>query len=214
MIAMAPHRSARDALRVAQTARLTGCGFTGDQAKAIAGIVHAMTEEAVEALQRELMRWHAYLALYLLGQIGIVLAAVLLIQGGRQPRPRPIAGEGRSGFSATVMFGEDLRASSSPSAEGSSCERATVQQGMCLQSFGALSGMASALTSLQSREAVIHQDSTCNEFGRLCDSTLRLGSYRYSIAATTGRHHTPKLDCDRPYPRVSRLIRHLDYGLA
>ncbi|GJE52112.1 hypothetical protein GOFOIKOB_5180 [Methylobacterium tardum] len=73
-------------------ARLTGAGFTTSQAAAIDAAVHATASEAVEALEGQLARWHAYLAGYLLIEIGIVLLAILIIQAVREPayssRPR------------------------------------------------------------------------------------------------------------------------------
>jgi hypothetical protein len=65
---------------LAQTMRLVGTGFTEAQARAIAESVDAAAGEAVEALRHELARWHAYLALYILMQIGVALLVILIVQ--------------------------------------------------------------------------------------------------------------------------------------
>lgn len=62
-------------------------GFTPAQTAAIADLVHEATAAAVDALRHELGRWHCYLALYLLGQIGLVLLAILVLQALRDPPP-------------------------------------------------------------------------------------------------------------------------------
>lgn len=64
---------------------LTGSGFTEAQAAAIDRAVHASTHEAVEVLGAKLARWHAYLAMFLLIEIGIVVLAVLMVQAVREP---------------------------------------------------------------------------------------------------------------------------------
>ena len=62
------------------TTTLTESGFSEAQASAITRTVQATANDAVEILRHEIARWHAYLALYLLIQIGIVLLAILLTQ--------------------------------------------------------------------------------------------------------------------------------------
>ncbi|MCJ2075551.1 hypothetical protein MKK68_07765 [Methylobacterium sp. E-016] len=64
---------------------LTASGFTPAQAVAIAVLVHEETAVAVEALEHELARWHVYLSLYMLVQIGIVPFAILLAQAVYEP---------------------------------------------------------------------------------------------------------------------------------
>lgn len=71
----------------ASNACLSRCGFTDAQAVAVMACVGTAIDEAVEALRYELARWHAYLALYLLAQIGIVLLAGLIITDPTLPRP-------------------------------------------------------------------------------------------------------------------------------
>ncbi|CAA2137609.1 hypothetical protein MBLL_00741 (plasmid) [Methylobacterium bullatum] len=65
--------------------RLTSSGFTEAQASAIADTVQASTNGAVETLREELVVWHAYLAFYILVQIGVVLLTILLIQTNFAP---------------------------------------------------------------------------------------------------------------------------------
>ena len=82
--------------------RLVGAGFTTSQAAAIYAAVHATASEAVEALEGQLARWHAYLAGYLLIEIGIVLLAVLITQAVREPAYPSRAGLATSLGSPTV----------------------------------------------------------------------------------------------------------------
>ena len=67
------------------TTGLTGAGFTEAQATAITRTVQATANDAVDTLRDELARWHVYLALYLLIQIGIVLLAILIVQAVHEP---------------------------------------------------------------------------------------------------------------------------------
>jgi hypothetical protein len=67
------------------TTTLTGSGFSEAQASAITRTVQATANDAVEILRHDIARWHAYLALYLLIQIGIVLLAILIVQAVREP---------------------------------------------------------------------------------------------------------------------------------
>lgn len=69
----------------------TASGLTPAQTAAIADLVHEATASAVDALRHEIGRWHCYLALYLLGQIGIALLAILVLQALRDPPPRRTA---------------------------------------------------------------------------------------------------------------------------
>jgi len=64
---------------------VTASGFTPSQAAAIAGLVQKMTDAAAEALRHEIRWWHCYLAMYLLGQISLVLLAILMTQVLRDP---------------------------------------------------------------------------------------------------------------------------------
>ncbi len=64
---------------------LVNSGLTDSQAEAIAGLVHQATGDAVDDLRHELARWHFYLAIFLLTQIGIVLLVILLLQAVREP---------------------------------------------------------------------------------------------------------------------------------
>ena len=73
------------------TAGLVRSGLTEDQAKAVSEMVHKTTVESVEVLKCELVRWHTYLALYMLIQIGIVLLVALMTQALRAPLPYPKA---------------------------------------------------------------------------------------------------------------------------
>ena len=73
---------------------LRACGFTPAQATAVVELVHETTATAAEALRQELSKWHCYLAVYLLCQIGIVLLAILLIEAIRDPYPRKNASWG------------------------------------------------------------------------------------------------------------------------
>lgn len=66
---------------------LMASGFTPAQAIAIAELVQEATAAAAEALRHELSRWHCYLAVYLLSQIGISLLAILMIQILHDPLP-------------------------------------------------------------------------------------------------------------------------------
>ncbi len=75
----------------AHTAMLTGSGFTKAQAAAIDASVRMAAEEAVSTLEGTLARWHAYLALYLLIQIGIVVLTILMVQVMKDPGSLPIA---------------------------------------------------------------------------------------------------------------------------
>lgn len=75
----------------AHTARLTGSGFTVAQAEAIDTSVQMAAEEAVSTLEGTLARWHAYLALYLLIQIGIVVLTILMMQVIKEPTALPVA---------------------------------------------------------------------------------------------------------------------------
>lgn len=69
----------------------TASGLTPAQTAAIASLVNEATAAAADALRHELGRWHCYLALYLLGQIGLVLLAILVLQALRDPSPRRTA---------------------------------------------------------------------------------------------------------------------------
>lgn len=64
---------------------LTRSGFTEAQAAAIADTVQETANDALETLGRELARWHAYLALYLLAQVAIVLLTILMAQAIQEP---------------------------------------------------------------------------------------------------------------------------------
>ncbi|WP_179698704.1 hypothetical protein [Methylobacterium sp.] len=90
---MAPFAYADVALSVMSTARLTGSGFTEAQAETVVEVVHSTVSDAIETLRHEFACWHAYLALYVLAQIGIALLVVLLVQATRAPELRPFAGE-------------------------------------------------------------------------------------------------------------------------
>jgi hypothetical protein len=76
---------------LAQTVRLVGTGFTEAQARAITESVDVAASEAVGALRHELARWHAYLALYILMQIGVALLVILIVQAA-SPSPRSLNG--------------------------------------------------------------------------------------------------------------------------
>ena len=65
----------------------TAFGLTPAQTAAIVDLVHEATAAASDALRHELSRWHCYLALYLLGQISLVLLAILVLQALRDPPP-------------------------------------------------------------------------------------------------------------------------------
>ncbi|MCJ2143877.1 hypothetical protein [Methylobacterium sp. E-066] len=85
---MAHHNDAGGQTRIARIVDLTGSGCTEIQARAIAKSVDAAAGEAVEALRHELVRWHIYLAMYLLAEIGIVLLAAL-VMGAAAPGNAP-----------------------------------------------------------------------------------------------------------------------------
>jgi hypothetical protein len=67
------------------TAGLTGSGFSEAQASAITKTVEATANDAFEILRHDLARWHAYLALYMLIQMSIVLVALIAVQVIQQP---------------------------------------------------------------------------------------------------------------------------------
>lgn len=79
---------------------LVNSGLTNSQAEAIAGLVQQATGDAVDALRHEVARWHFYLAIFLLTQIGIVLLVILMLQAVREPvspsRPASSSNPGRS----------------------------------------------------------------------------------------------------------------------
>lgn len=72
----------------------TASGFTPAQTAAIAELVQEATAAAVDTLRHDLCWWHCYLALYLLGQIGLVLLAILVLQALRDPPPLRTAATG------------------------------------------------------------------------------------------------------------------------
>lgn len=83
------------------TTSLTRSGFTEAQALAITQTVQATAHDLVEILRDDLARWHVYLALSLLIQIGIVLLAILLMQAIHEP---PRAAQARATFGQTVKI--------------------------------------------------------------------------------------------------------------
>lgn len=91
--------------------RSTASSFTAAQVADITELVHEATAAAVNALRHELGRWHCYLALYLLAQIGIVLLAALLMTDPTPSRPmarnvepaREISSAPPSGRSGTAL---------------------------------------------------------------------------------------------------------------
>jgi len=64
----------------ASPASLQAAGLSEPQAQAITELAQATTDEAADRLRAEFARWHAYLALYVVSQLAIVVLAVLLVQ--------------------------------------------------------------------------------------------------------------------------------------
>jgi hypothetical protein len=58
---------------------LLSTDFNDAQARAIVKVTHESVERAAADLRSEFARWHAYLAIYLLAQIGIALLALVLV---------------------------------------------------------------------------------------------------------------------------------------
>ncbi|MCJ2128013.1 hypothetical protein [Methylobacterium sp. E-045] len=65
---------------------LQATGLSDAQAIAIAQTIQVAANEAIETLGQELARWHVYLALYLLAQMGVVFIAILIMQNRDEPR--------------------------------------------------------------------------------------------------------------------------------
>ncbi|WP_345818972.1 hypothetical protein ABC766_16215 [Methylobacterium fujisawaense] len=86
---MASLEHANALFRPASTADLIRSGFTEAQAAAITQAVHAASSEAVDTLGKTLAKWHAYLALYLLTQIGIAILVILMVRTTGIPLPPP-----------------------------------------------------------------------------------------------------------------------------
>lgn len=63
---------------------LLASGLTEKQAGAIVETSNEIAAGRIEEVRYELARWHAYLALYLLIQTGIVLLVLLLVQATRE----------------------------------------------------------------------------------------------------------------------------------
>jgi hypothetical protein len=76
---MGSHLSSSPESAPAALAGLRAAGFTEPEAGAIGELVKSTTGQAVDTLRNEFVRWHAYLALYLLAQIGIVLLIASLL---------------------------------------------------------------------------------------------------------------------------------------
>lgn len=58
---------------------LLSTDFSNAQARAIVKVTHESVDRAAADLRSEFARWHAYLAIYLLAQIGIALLALVLV---------------------------------------------------------------------------------------------------------------------------------------
>jgi hypothetical protein len=70
---------------------LLASGLTEKQAGAIVETSNEIAARRIEEVRYELAHWHAYLALYLLIQIGIVLLVILLVRTFSEPLPRAVA---------------------------------------------------------------------------------------------------------------------------
>lgn len=81
---MAPLASADGRTSPVSHTDLRAAGFTEAQALAIAMLTHATANEAMDLLRIEFARWHAYLALYVVSQVAIVVLALLLAQPKRE----------------------------------------------------------------------------------------------------------------------------------
>lgn len=65
---------------------LLASGLTEKQAGAIVKTSNEIAAGRIEEVRYELAQWHAYLALYLLIQTGIVLLALILMQTIQEPQ--------------------------------------------------------------------------------------------------------------------------------
>jgi hypothetical protein len=197
MVPLAPSASVFDPALIGG---LQAAGFTDQQAEAIAHAVDAATAEAVTTLRDELSRWHAYLAVYLLVQIGIALLAILLVQAIREPAPRSLVlarGE-RAGFVSGEPGGVCVLLRVRRHAVRWDREAYPVVSMLRLQqsSFGIVC-QNDRCQSLQFRRGGIYQDPNGGRSSVIHDSTLQDRAFTVGIAATSERHHAPKLDCGR-----------------
>ena len=197
---MMPHAPPASEFGPAPIQGLRAVGFTDQQAEAIADAVDAATTEAVTNLRDEFSRWHAYLAAYLLVQIGIALLAILLMQAVREPAPRCLA-SARGECAGVVSSRPDgvcvpLRVPRHAvrwDREG--CSVVSIL-GLQQSQFGIVH-QNNMRQSLQFRRGNIYQDSTGGRPAMIHDSTLQNRASTVVIAATSERHHAPKLDCGR-----------------
>lgn len=79
--------------------RLIAAGFSEYEVNAIQDAICDTTREIIELFRAEFRRWHAYLAWYMLAQIGVVILFLLFTQFGGFALPSPFVT--RTGFQNT-----------------------------------------------------------------------------------------------------------------
>lgn len=178
---------------------LRAVGFTEGQAAAIKAAVEATTGDAVDAVRDDLMRWHLYIALYLLAQVSVALLACLMLQNLRD-RPNLLSvSYGDASAQATRVWDDVslLLTYHWPSADRASLRR---EEGLQynLETFAPASRTDHEISvSPETRRGAVYQDSTGGWRAIDSDSTPVDHAHTSESAATSERHHAPRLVCRR-----------------
>lgn len=197
---------------------LRAVGFTEGQATAIRAAIKATTTDAIDAVRDDLMRWHLYIALYLLVQIGIALLASLMLQN-IQDRFNAFH-VSCNDVGARTLRARDDDISLLSSYPRPSVDRATLnRKGRLELGFEGLASSSGSdqevAESLETQRGTVYQDSM--GFFRAIDSDSTLNSHAHTSesAATSERHHAPRLVCRRQRPESECvLIRPLERCLT